>query len=809
MTKKKTYQDPHAKREAERYDNPIPSRELILQVLKDQGRPLAASELIKLLKVTDDDSREAFGFRLKAMLRDGQLLENRAGHLGLVERMNLIAGRVEVHKGDFGFVIPDAGGQDLFLPPRQLQKVMNGDRVLVAERAHSITGRKEAQIIEITERALTELVGSFRREGAVCWLMPASKQLRHEALVSDLGGLTPNEGDFVRATIEHYPSADRTMRVRLVEHIAAADDRGMEIEVALRNFDLPFIWPDTVTQQLAGINDHVTAQDAKGRFDLRDLPLVTIDGEDARDFDDAIHVAKRLRGGWRLIVAIADVAHYVQPGTPLDQEAHQRGTSVYFPSRVIPMLPEKLSNGLCSLNPDVDRLCLCCDMVISSSGVIKSYVFREGVMRSQKRLTYTQVAAFLEQPDSDIAQQLAKEMNAPLQKQLQAFKQLFLALRTQREARGAIDFESNETRVLFDDNLKISAIVPQVRNIAHTMIEEAMLAANTCAGKLLHKQKLPALYRNHEGPKTERLMSLKQFLAPLGLALGWDGESKPTPDMFQQLSEQLEDRPDRSLIQLVMLRTLSQARYEAENKGHFGLAYGCYTHFTSPIRRYPDLLVHRALRYLIRQNDCKEVENSGKLPAIPRDAILPFNQAQMIELGEHCSMTERRADDASRDVMQWLKCQFMEQHLGEHFAGTISGVAGFGLFVEIDDLRIDGLIHIATLGDDYFRFDPHLQLLQGEASGYRFRLGDRVEVQLAAVVTDERKIDLKLISHQPSGKSPKKLTSKAGAQKSHTKKAPAKKTTDKKAPAKKETTKKPARKGPPRGRKAARRKTSR
>jgi ribonuclease R len=807
MTKKKTYKDPHANREAERYANPIPSRELILQVLEDQGRPLAEKELIKLLKVRGEESREAFGFRLRAMLRDGQLLENRAGCLGLVERMNLIAGRVEVHKGDFGFVIPDAGGPDLFLPPRQLQKVMDGDRVLASERSHSITGRKEGQIIEVTQRALTELVGRFRREGSTCWLLPENKRLRHEALISDLGGLHPDEGDHVRAVIEQYPNADRAMRVRLVEVIASPNDPGMEIEVALRNFDLPFVWPNAVIKQLSGIPDKVSMKDIRGRHDLRDLPLVTIDGEDARDFDDAVHVTKRPNGGWRLIVAIADVSYYVHPASALDQEAHLRGTSVYFPSRVIPMLPEKLSNGICSLNPDVDRLCLYCDMVVSAKGTITGHVFREGIMRSHKRFTYTQVAAFLEQPDSALAQELQESLSESLKQQLHDFHQLFHALRAQREERGAIDFESNETRVLFDENLKIRAIVPQTRNVAHTMIEEAMLAANVCAAKLLHKQKLPALYRNHEGPKQEKLASLQQFLAPLGLSLNWDGESKPTPDLFQQLSASLAGRPDRALIQLVMLRTLNQARYEAENKGHFGLAYTCYTHFTSPIRRYPDLLVHRALRYLIRQGNCKEVDNSGHLPTIERNAILPFNEARMVELGEHCSMTERRADDASRDVMQWLKCQFMERHLGSTFHGTISGVTGFGLFVEIDDLRIDGLIHIATLGNDYYRFDPHLHLLKGEATGYRFRLGDRVEVQLAAVITEERKIDLQLVSHQSGGKISKKPRDATPSRQKKGKTANSGKRNNKTGKGK--ATDQKARKGPPRGRKAARRRTSR
>lgn len=800
MPTKKTYQDPHAQREAERYDNPVPSREIIMQVLKDQERPLSLKELTKLLSVTDDACREAFGFRIKAMLRDCQLLENRSGNLCLVDRTNLIAGRVEAHDG-FGFVLPDGDGDDLFLSPKQLQKVMHGDRVLVLERQH-LNGRRTAQVIEITQRAVTSMVGRYYQEAGSGWLVSESRKLRTEAKIVDNGGLAPEDDVFYRASIANYPDGKHVMRVRLEERIASEDDAGMEIEVALRNFDLPFEWPAAVEQQAAAISDEVSEKDKQGRFDLRQLPLVTIDGEDARDFDDAVYVEARKRGGWRLIVAIADVSHYVRPNTPLDREGHLRGTSVYFPSRVIPMLPEKLSNGLCSLNPNVDRLCLCCDMTVSAAGRISSFVFREGVMRSHSRLTYTKVAALIEEPKSELAQQLRKQLPTNILDQLHAFHDMYRVLRSQRELRGAIDFESTETRIIFDDMLKIEAIVPTRRNVAHTMIEEAMLAANVCAARLLEKQKMPALYRNHEGPKLDKLAGLREFLGPLGIALDWNGKTKPTPAIFQKLAAKLEGRPDRGLIQLMMLRTLTQARYEAECKGHFGLAYSHYTHFTSPIRRYPDLLVHRALRYLIRQDGSKQVDNPGRLDEIHRSSLLPFSPAQMVELGEHCSMAERRADDASRDVMKWLKCQFMEQHIGDEFSGTISGVTGFGLFVEVDDLYIDGLVHIASLGQDYFRYDSRLQQLQGEASGYSYRLGDRVTVQVAAVVTDERKIDFQMVDHQPgkhAGKAVRPPTAKKNSsQKKPRGKKPAGKSGDEAKP-------KAARRGPPRGRKSARR----
>lgn len=797
MSSKKTYQDPYAKREAERYENPVPSREAVLQVLADKGRPLTADALTDLLGVEDRSNRMAFGFRLKAMLRDGQLLENRAGKLGIIEQMDLLPGTVEAHKEGYGFVLLDAKKPDLFLPPRQLQKVMHGDRVLVSENYHRYLKRSEAHIVEITERAVTQVVGRFHQEGSAAWVLPDNKQLRFEALIANMNGFTPQEGDHLVASIEQYPTARHSMRVKIEEVIASPDDAGMEIEVALRSFDLPFTWPADVTEQLKRIPDSVAAKEAKGRADLRDLPFVTIDGEDARDFDDAIHVSKRPRGGWRLMVAIADVGHYVRPGSALDNEAVNRGTSVYFPSRVIPMLPEKLSNGLCSLNPDVDRLCLYCDMLISANGRISRYAFGEGIIRSHYRFTYTQVGAYLEQAESDAAQTLYQTLSSPLQTQLVAFHQLYLTLRAQRENRGAIDFDRTETRVLFDDQLKIRNIVPATRNVAHTMIEEAMLAANTCAARLLKEEKLPTLFRNHEPPKQDRLANLQAFLEPLGLHLDWDGKSDPAPATLQALGAQIASRPDKDVIQVMMLRSLTQAKYESTNKGHFGLAYPYYAHFTSPIRRYPDLLVHRALRYLIREGRSKRVMTEGTLKPVPRQQILPYNDKQMLELGEHCSMTERRADDASRDVMKWLKCQFMEQHLGSTFSGTISGVTNFGLFVELDDIHIDGLLHIANLGDDYFRFDQNMMLLRGRASGYEFRLGDAVEVRIAAVLTDDRKIDLQLVSHQPSGKKAGKHSGKTARKKAGGKKPVGKKTHRKGPPH--------GKKGPPRGKKSQRR----
>jgi ribonuclease R len=755
MSSRKRYKDPHADREAANYENPVPSRELILQVLDDQGRPLDKRELAGFLEV-GEDGELGLERRLKAMLRDGQLVENRKGQFGIVSRMDLIPGKVQGHRDGFGFLIPDdRERKDLFLAPRQMQKVMDGDRVLVSAEGFNRFGKEEARIVEIVERAATEVVGRYVEEAGVSFIESENRRASKEVLVEDHNGLKPRSGDHVRAEITQYPSRDRRVLTRLTEIIATPDQPGMEVEVALRRFEIPYQWPAGVEEEAQRFGAEVPHRAKANRVDLRDLPLVTIDGEDARDFDDAVYVSSRRRGGWRLIVAIADVSHYVQPGTALDNEAHRRGNSVYFPNRVVPMLPEALSNGLCSLNPKVDRLCLYCDMLVSANGRISRFVFREGVMRSRHRLTYNKVGAMIEEPESELARQTVASLDEESIDSIRAFHEMYEALRARRELRGAIDFESDESRILYDENQKIRDIVPVVRNVAHVMIEEAMLAANICSAHLLEKSDLPALFRNHEPPKEERLSSLQQFLGGLGLSIPWS-QGSIGPQVFQALGGEIADRPDRPVIQTMMLRTMSQARYEAVNKGHFGLAYNAYTHFTSPIRRYPDLLVHRAIRYLIRQSSADtqvanpHVDNPGGLAKIPLERILPFSEQDMVAMGEHCSMTERRADDATRDVVQWLKCQYMEDHLGEEFEGVISGVAAFGLFVQINDLHIDGLAHVANLDSDYYHFDDVNMALVGESSGRRFNLGDAVVVKVAGVHTEERKIDLELISSTPA-----------------------------------------------------------
>ena len=801
MPPKKRYRDPHADREAENYENPVPSRELILEVLNDHGKPMEFEQIASLLEV-DEDGEVGLERRLKAMLRDAQLVQNRNGKLGVVSRMDLIAGRVQAHKDGFGFLIPDDKTQsDLFLGPRQMEKVLDGDRVLVSDAGYNRFGKKEARIVEITERVATEVVGRYSREAGISFLQPENRRITREVLVEDKNGLKPNPGDHVRATITQYPSRDHHVLVRLEEIIATPDQAGMEIEVALRRFEIPHVWPDGVEADAERFGTGVPHKAKAHRVDLRDLPLVTIDDETARDFDDAVYVERRPRGGWRLIVAIADVSHYVAPGSALDREAATRGNSVYFPNRVVPMLPEALSNGLCSLNPHVDRLCLYCDMRISANGRLTGFVFREGVMRSRHRLTYNKVGAIIEEPDSQLAQDTVASLDDESLDMIWSFHEMFLALRKRRAERGAIDFDSDDTRIIYDENQKIQAIVPVTRNVAHIMIEEAMLAANICSAKLLEKSGLPALFRNHEPPKEERLSKLQQFLGGLGLSLGWS-EGAPKPHVYQDLREQILDRPDRNVIQTMMLRSMTQAKYEAENKGHFGLAYKAYTHFTSPIRRYPDLLVHRAIRFLIRsEGEPNHVDNPGKLPKIPAEKLIPYSQADMVAIGEQCSMTERRADDATRDVVSWLKCQFMESHIGDVFEGVISGVANFGLFIQLNELHIDGLVHVANLDSDYYHFDEVNLTLTGESSGRKFGLGDGVTVRVAAVHTEDRKIDLQLESSTPSGKGrPKGGSNKGGGGNRRGGNSEREKLAKGDIPKAK-----PKRKGPPRGKKAARR----
>ncbi|WP_097460876.1 ribonuclease R [Mangrovitalea sediminis] len=757
MVSKKKLRDPHAERESRKYDNPIYSREFLTDFLKKRGAPATLETLISELDVTADDAREALRRRLIAMCRDGQLVCNRRGAYLPISEADLIPGRVQGHRDGFGFVIPDDGGEDLFLSARQMRQVFHGDRVLVRVDGVDDRGRREGVIVEVTEHNTHQVVGRLFREGGVAFVAPENTRHSQEILVADDDCLGSWHGQYVTVEIVRQPTLRTKPTGRVVEVLGDHMAPGMEIAVAIRSYDIPHIWPPAVDRQAAEISDVVGESDKNGRVDLRDLPLVTIDGEDARDFDDAVYCEARPRGGWRLVVAIADVAHYVRPGTPLDEEAVNRGNSVYFPDHVVPMLPEKLSNGLCSLNPEVDRLCMVCDMTISSQGRISGYSFYEGVMHSHARLTYNKVSQMLEHPDSDVGRELREQYSGVVPR-LEALYGLYKTLRDARQERGAIDFETTETRIIFTTGRKIDEVVPIQRNDAHKLIEECMLCANVATARFLKHHKLPALYRVHEGPSKEKLAGLRQFLAELGLQL--PGGDEPEPMDYQSLLSSIKERPDAHVIQTVMLRSLSQAVYSPEEKGHFGLGYASYAHFTSPIRRYPDLTVHRAIKSVIHAggDTDKTVRRPKKRSA--ELARYPYDFARMVQLGEQCSMTERRADDATRDVMAWLKCEFLQQHVGESYAGVISAVTAFGFFVELQGVYTEGLVHISSLQGDYYHFDKVKHRLVGERSGTSFRLGEEVSVRVMRVDLEDRKIDLELLG------APKRRRDRDGGRKS-------------------------------------------
>lgn len=714
--------DPFAAREAAKYERPIPSRELIMEVLKNHQKPMQFVDIASALGLSDDIDLESLRRRINAMERDGQLLRNRRDRYCYVNSKDLIAGRVIGHPDGFGFLRPDEGGDDLFLSPKEMRMLMHEDRVVVSVRGIDRRGRREASVVEVLEHNTKRLVGRLHVERERVIVVPDSKYFTHDISIGEGGSGDAKPGQIVVVEITEFPSRHREPLGRVIEVLGDHMAPGMEIEVAIRSHDLPEQWPAGVLSEVAPLGERIPDEATKDRKDLRQLPLVTIDGEDARDFDDAVYCERRPKG-WRLYVAIADVSYYVRPGTELDREAQKRGTSVYFPERVIPMLPEVLSNGLCSLNPDEDRLCMVAEMLIAEDGKTTRSQFYPAVMRSKARLTYTEVAKILVDGDSGL-----RKKRKALLPHLENLYALYQALRGAREVRGAMDFETQESKIVFGANRKIENIIPVVRNDAHKLIEECMLAANTAAAKFLGRKKIPHLARNHEGPPLEKLVDLKGFLKELGLALG--GGDAPKPTDFAKLLADIEGRRDEHLIQTVLLRSLSQAIYSPENKGHFGLALDSYAHFTSPIRRYPDLLVHRAINYGLE----------GRSPE-----AFGYSQNDMVLLGEHCSATERRADEATRDVTSWLKCEYMQSKLGEQFSGIISAVTSFGIFIELTGVFVEGLVHISNLDQDFFHYDPVGHRLRGENSGLTYRLGDTVEVIVARVDLDERKIDFELV----------------------------------------------------------------
>ena len=727
------------------YDPDVPSRERILRHLRTSEGPVQPEELAQALHVAYPFS-VGLSRRLKAMERDGQLFFNPQGALLLNTELDFIAGRVQGHRDGFGFLLRDDGEPDLFLPPREMLKVLHGDKVL-ARYDGEYRGRSEAAIVEVVERRTNRLVGRFIKEHGTSIVVPEDQRIKHDILIPAAERGKAKHGKVVTVEIIQQPTRHTQPLGKVVEVLGDIDDPGMEIEIAVRKFDVPHEFSDAALEQADALPASVQEKELKGRVDLRDVPFITIDGDDARDFDDAVYCTpadigteKRPRKGWRLLVAIADVSHYVRPHDAIDEDAFERGTSVYFPRRVIPMLPHALSNGICSLNPDVDRLVLVCDMTIeaegSKAGQVAAYQFYEGVIRSHARTTYDEVWSILQQPQGPTAIRLA-----PLVEPIENAHELFRVFESQRRQRGAIEFDTVETRIVTNDMGKIERIEPAVRNDAHRLIEECMLAANTCAADFVLRRKRMGLYRVHEGPTPEKLTALRDFLRSQGLTLG--GKDEPTTQDYAQLVDEARERPDFEIIQMMCLRSLQQAIYSPEDGGHFGLAYDHYAHFTSPIRRYPDLLLHRVIKAILRGKRYKpSLADMGRTPDMPAKE---YEHAVWEKLGLVLSAYERRAEEASRDVEAWLKSWFVREHVGEVFSGRVTGVAPFGIFITLDTLYVEGMVHVSELGSDYFQYNEALHELRGERTGVRYRLTDPVHVQVARVDLEARRIDFRLV----------------------------------------------------------------
>lgn len=734
MPKKSPHQmrDPFAARESAKYDQPIVSREFLLDLIKQHKMPVSQKHVAATLNYTDSNRLEALHRRLTAMVRDGQIFQNRRGGYISFDHMDLEKGCVQAHADGFGFLIPESDGKDIFLAERQMRRLMHGDKAAV-KITHFDTRRKrsEGALITVLERAHETVIGRYQRESGIDFMVPDDKRLPRDILINRDVGHTAKPGDIVVVRITKYPK-QHTQAVGIIETVLGqADTPGIAVTIAINKYAIPHQWHKATLHETETLQQTIKANDLENRQDLRHLPFVTIDGADARDFDDAVYCEATNDGSYRLYVAIADVAHYVHPDSALDREAAHRGTSVYFPGEVIPMLPEVLSNDLCSLKPNVDRLCLVCCMTINLQGDIKNYTFSDAVIHSQARLIYDEVAAALdtENPAGLVTNQAVKQ-------NLENLQQVYQALSKARKKRHALEFDTQEIAFNYNAQHQIESIVPIKRNIAHMIIEACMIAANVCAAKLLKQNKIPTLYRTHAGPHADKLPNLNEFLVSFGIKLP---NLKPTPKDYAEMLEQARARPEFDMIQTVMIRSLLQANYSPDGKiGHFGLALQDYAHFTSPIRRYPDLLVHRAIKYWIKKGD-RESYN--------------YNLTTMTALGDSCSQHERRADEATRDVTDWLKCEFLQKRIGQQYNGIITGVTSFGLFVQIDDLLISGLVHVTSLPRDYYHFDPVHQRLIGELTNRCYQLGNRLTIKVIRVDKEARKIDFDLLETKRSHRS--------------------------------------------------------
>ncbi|MGR5134513.1 ribonuclease R [Vibrio alfacsensis] len=746
--------DPFADRESKNYENPIPSREFILEFLEQAGVPMNRNDLFEALKLEGEEQYEGLRRRLRAMERDGQLVFTRRQCYALPAKLEMVKGYVIGHKDGHGWVRPEGSvgkDDDIVLPHHQMKNIIHGDYVLVQPTDNSKRGRREGRLVRVLEERNTQIVGRFFLEYGYSYVVPDDSRISQDILIPNDHKAGARMGNVVVIEVTDRGSRSRGMMGKVVEVLGENMAPGMETQVAIRTHQIPHEWPEAVDKQIVNLGEEVPEEAKVGRVDLRELPLVTIDGEDARDFDDAVYCEKKKGGGWRLWVAIADVSYYVRPDTALDKEAINRGNSVYFPSQVVPMLPEVLSNGLCSLNPQVDRLCMVCEMTISETGKLSGYKHYEAVMNSHARLTYNKVGAILE---GDEELRMRYHAQVPHLEELHA---MYKVLKDARDNRGAIEFETVEAKFIFNADRKIESIEPVIRNDAHKIIEECMIMANVASASLVEKAKEPALYRIHESPGELRLQGFRDFLGELGLNLG--GGLEPSPTDYADLVKQIAERQDKELIQTMLLRSMKQAVYNADNAGHFGLALKRYAHFTSPIRRYPDLLLHRAIKYLIAKEEGRNQDRWTPTGGYH------YSFDDMDFYGEQCSMTERRADDATREVADWLKCEYMQDHVGDELDGVIANVTSFGFFVRLTELHIDGLVHISTLANDYYQFDPIGQRLIGESFGNIYRLGDAVKVKVLAVNLNDKQIDFELVETsrklRGKGKTAKKRAAEA------------------------------------------------
>ncbi len=717
--------DPHAEREAMRYERPIASREALLQFLTERGEPLPVEQIADALGLTAPDRFEALSRRLAAMVRDGQLLVNRRGAYAPAARLDLIPGVVIANADGFGFLRPDAGGDDLFLPPKEMRSVLHGDRVLAALTGVDARGRREGAIVEVLERRTTRLVGRYSESDGVSLVLPDDRRIHQDIVIPPDSRGGARAGQIVVAEITAPPARTRPPFGRVVAVLGDALTASLVVEMAIQSHGIPHQWPTEVLDEATQVHVEVVPGDGADRVDLRQVPLVTIDGETAKDFDDAVYCEQN-RSGFRLVVAIADVSHYVKPGTALDDEATRRATSVYFPGFVVPMLPETLSNGICSLKPNVERMCFVCDMQVDFEGNVTRSRFYEAIMRSHARLTYTQVWAAIGEGDADARAELGSVLP-----HVERLHQLYRVLARARSRRGAIEFDTQEVEFAIGPTGEVVQAAPVERNDAHKLIEECMIAANVEAARFLLKKKIAAPYRVHDKPPESKYADLLEFLAEFRIRMpGWD---KLEPQHFTSALQKARKRTDAALIETVLLRAQALAVYQPQNIGHFGLALDAYAHFTSPIRRYPDLLVHRAIKHLL-------VGGRGE----------DFHYAphEMAALSLHCSECGRRADEAEREVDERYRCAWMERHVGAEFDGVISGVASFGVFIELVESRVSGLVHVTQLPNDYYHFDPIRKTMTGEHVGLELRLGDPVRVLVLRASLEDRKIDFRLVSHQ-------------------------------------------------------------